>query len=81
MVLTVGRGTLLPNHLIEGVLFHAGNKKDALGGPFTEYLKIVVAPVIDDNGARIKFQMVGDFHIRYPSLGDQGKGGQVAVMV
>jgi len=67
--------------LIDAVFFHPSDKVDTLSGPSTEQRIISISSVVDDNGPRSKTELRHDFHIGHLPLGNDGKGGQIPVMI
>ena len=75
------RNFLSPNHFIQGVVLHAGDKIDFVGTPSTPEPIVRIAPVIHDDGSGREMELPGDFDIGHLPLGDPGKFGKVTVMV
>ena len=54
------------DHLEEGVVLHAGDEEDPGIGPFGEQPVVVVAPIIDHDGAGGEAHLVGGLDIMRP---------------
>jgi hypothetical protein len=80
-IMTVLRNFSLSNDFIEGIVFHPGNKVDALGCPLAKQGIVIISSVIDYDGPRSKMELRHDFHISHLAFRDDGKGGQIPIMI
>ena len=69
------------DHLEQGVVLHAGDEIDTGVGPFGEQTVVVVAPVIDNDGAPREMHLVGGLDVGHLAIGDDTEARQVAVVV
>ena len=71
----------LSNDFIEGIVFHPGDKVDALGCPLAKQGIVIISPIIDHDGPGSKMELRHDLHISHLALCDNGKRGEVAIMI
>lgn len=71
----------LPDDFIEGIVFHPGDKVDALGCPLAKQSVVIISPIIDHDGPGSKMELRHDFHISQLAFCDDGEGRQIAIMV
>ena len=69
------------DHLVDGVLLHAGDEEDAVLGPSGEQAVIVAGPVHGDNGARCEADFPGRRQVVAPGLLDQYEGWHVIAII
>ena len=69
------------DHLVDGVLLHAGDEEDAVLGPSGEQAIIVVGPVHGDDGARCEADFPGRCDVVAPGFRDQYEGRHVIAMI
>jgi hypothetical protein len=79
--MTVLRDLFVSNDFIQGVIFHTSNKIDLLRTPSIPEGIIGIAAVIGNNGSRGEMQLPSDSDIGHLSLAEEGKLGQVSIVV
>ena len=69
------------DHLEQGVVLHAGDEIDAGVRPLGEQAVVIVASVIDHDGARGKMHLVSGLDVIHLALGDGAETRQIAIMI
>src|SRR5512136_570593 len=79
--MTVLRDSFVPKDLVQGIVFHPGDKIDSLATPSAPEGIVGIAPVVNHDGSGGEVQSPGNLHVRDLSLAQDGELGKVAVVV
>jgi hypothetical protein len=79
--MAVSGNFILFGHGIHRIVFHPSDKIDMVSGPATKQRIVIIASIIYDNGIGLKVQLASDGDIGGLALGDNGKSGEIAIMV
>jgi hypothetical protein len=71
----------LAHGFILGIVLHPGDEIDSPGGPLAKEPVIIIRPVVDDDGSRIKLKSLGNFDIGDASFGNTGIGREIALVI
>ncbi len=75
-----GHATLLDD-VVDSIDQHPGDKVDVLACPTAKQGVIIVAPVVDNDGAGGELELTGDLNLRNFAFGDDCKAGKVTIVV